>query len=243
MRYFLALLAIGLTTVAAWAQPSFEVATIKPAVPSSGAGGQASTSGDTVSFRNTTLLNILVRAFQLKFPNQVEGPSWIFTERYDIVARAPANTPKDQIAAMLRTLLMERFKPVLHHETRDFPSYALALGKKPLALRPAQDANQAKDSAAVVRGRRQFKDTSTAALAGLLSQMLRAPVLDETGLQGGYDFSLERSLEEAGGVNNPAVTAPSIFTLIEDLGLKMEPRKTSLDVVVIDSGEKVPVEN
>ena len=206
-------------------------------------GGQASTSGDTVSFRNTTLMNVLARAFQVKFANQVAGPSWAFTERYDIVARAAANTPKDQIPLVLRTLLVERFRLVLHHETRDLPGYVLVMGKTRLALRPNQDSDRGKDSAAVVSGRREFKNMSVASLAGLLSQMLRAPVLDETGLVGAYDFSLDSSMEELGGVNNPAVTAPSIFTLIEDLGLKLEARKTPLDVVVIDSGDKVPAEN
>jgi uncharacterized protein (TIGR03435 family) len=220
---------------------SFEVATVKPAAPSATQGGQSSAGGDTVVYRNTTLTNVLARAFEIKFGNQIAGPSWAFTERYDIVAKAPANTPKDQIPPMLRSLLIERFKLVLHHETRDLPMYALAMGKGRLSLQRAED--QGKESAAPTSGHREFKNTSMVTLTGLLSQILRTPVLDKTGLPGNYNFLLDLSMEELGGLNNPAVTAPSIFTSIEDLGLKLESGKAPFDVVVIDSGEKNPAQN
>ena len=98
--------------------PAFEVATIRPAAPAAG-GGRASSSGDRVTLNNTTLLNALARAFGLVSAGQVAGPSWIADSRFDIVAKAPDNTPKEQIPSMLQTLLIDRFKLVLHHETRE----------------------------------------------------------------------------------------------------------------------------
>jgi len=77
-----------------------------------------------------------------------------------------------------------------------------------------------------------------AALAQFTSLMLRRPVVDATGLAGHYDFALDMSREESG-----KDSAPSIFTVIAGLGLKLDPRKMSLDVIVIEDGSKTPTEN
>jgi uncharacterized protein (TIGR03435 family) len=244
MRPLLYTASITLLSLVASGQPgSFEVATVRPAAPAPTPGGQASASGDTLVFRNTTLSNVLVRAFEITFGNQLAGPSWAFTERYDIVAKTPANTPQAQIPPMLRTLLMERFKLMVHHETRDLPMYALVVGKGRLALKAVENQGAGKDSASFVNGHREFRNMSMDGLSGLLSQMLRTPVLDQTGLSGTYNFTMDLSLEELGGVSNLAVTAPSIFTIVEELGLKLESGKAPFDVLVIDGGEKVPAEN
>lgn len=218
---------------------SFEVASVKPAAPSATRGGRASASGDTVTFRNTTLKNVLARAFEVKFGNQVTGPSWILTERYDIVAKAPENAPKEQIPSMLRSLLVERFKLVLHHENRELPMYALVTGKGRLKLQEIEDGND-RNSWGFNDGRRVAKNMSMAVLAQYLSLMLQSPVVDMTGLKGFYNFPLELSTEERDS-NDGA--APSIFTIVEQLGLKLESRKAPFDVIVVDSGNRVPTEN
>ena len=215
--------------------PAFEVATIKPAVPRTG-GGRASTSGDRNVYGNTTLLNVMVRAFRLKSPDQVAGPAWVFENRYDIVAKAPENTSNEQRLAMLQTLLIERFKLVLHHETRDLACYALVQGGGKLKL--VEDASGQNDSMATNDGRREFKSMSMAALAQFVSPMLRRPVMDRTGLVGHYRFPLDPTREETG-----QESAPSIFTVVGELGLKLESRSEPFDVIVITGGEKVPIEN
>jgi uncharacterized protein (TIGR03435 family) len=113
--------------------PIFEVATIKPAALSTG-GGRVSTSGSTVVYNNTTVLNALGRAFGVTSANQITGPSWISENRYNITAKAPDNTPKEQVPLMLQNLLIDRFKLVLHRETRDLPAYALVQGNGKLKL-------------------------------------------------------------------------------------------------------------
>jgi hypothetical protein len=87
--------------------PSFEVASVKAAVPDA-PRGRNSVSGDRVVLNNTTLLNVLAKAFDVKSRNQIVGPSWVFTDRYDIAAKAPDNTPKEQIPQMLQALLINR---------------------------------------------------------------------------------------------------------------------------------------
>ena len=92
------------TTIALSAQtPTFEAASIKPAAPGA-RGGRTTASGGRCTYANTTLSNVLIPAYDLK-AYRVDGPSWIFTERYDILAEAPDDTPMDQIPPMLQALL------------------------------------------------------------------------------------------------------------------------------------------
>jgi uncharacterized protein (TIGR03435 family) len=215
--------------------PIFEVATIKPAALSTG-GGRVSTSGSTVVYNNTTVLNALGRAFGVTSANQITGPSWISENRYNITAKAPDNTPKEQVPLMLQNLLIDRFKLVLHRETRDLPAYALVQGNGKLKL--VEDKNNPKNSTTLRDGRREMKSMNMAALAQFATLTLRIPVLDRTGLSGYYDFPYELTSEET-----QRDSEPSIFTVISGLGLKLESRKAPFDVIVIDSGEKVPAEN
>jgi uncharacterized protein (TIGR03435 family) len=214
---------------------AFEAATIKPAVPGKG-GGRTSTSGSTVVYNNTTLLNALGKAFGVTSASQITGPAWISENRYDIVAKAPDNTSKEQFSLMLRNLLIERFKLVLHRETRELPAYALVQGSGKLKL--VADESNLKNSTVVNGGRREMKSMNMAALAQFATLTLRIPVLDRTGLSGYYDFPYELTREET-----QQESAPSIFTVISDLGLKLESRKEPFDVIVIDGGDKVPAEN
>ncbi len=81
-------------------------------------------------------------------------------------------------------------------------------------------------------------------LADFVSATVQRPVFDHTGLSGTYNFPIEMSMEELGGINaNPDNPAPSIFTILESLGLKLEARKEAVEVIVIDGGNKVPAEN
>jgi uncharacterized protein (TIGR03435 family) len=217
--------------------PSFEVATVKPAAPSATQGGRGSASGDTVTYRNTTLKNALARAFEVVSGNQIDGPSWILTERYDIVAKAPKNTPKEQIPLMLRTLLVERFRLKLHHEDRELRTYVLTTGKGRLKIQRVEDEGE-KDSFSIKDGHREAKNLSMAALAQLLSLTLQSPVSDRTGLPGNYNFPLDFSSEETA-----RDSAASIFTIVAELGLKLEAQKQPFDVIVVDAGDRIPTEN
>ena len=158
------------------------------------------------------------------------------SERYDIVAKAPAGTSVDQMLLMLRALLDERFALKLRHEARGFPGYALVAGKgKPGFQEAADDETEGFE---VVSDRRQAKGMSMASLVRQLALLLQAPVLDETALVGRYTFPFEYAMEETGKTE-----APSIMTIISELGLKLEPRKVPLDVIVVDNGRKVPSAN
>ena len=190
---------------------------------------------------------MLVQAFDLNFGGQVIGPSWVFTERYGITAKAPDNTPKEQNSRMLRALLIERFKLALHHETRELPMYSLVRGKGQLRLKDALEPDGPRNGLDLANGRRSAKNMSMARLAVFVALVLRAPVLEKTGLPGYYDFPLELTVEETGGAtatqSDSRSTPPSVFTLLQDLGLKLQPGKAPFDVAVIDQADKIPIDN
>lgn len=118
--------------------PSFESASVKPGTPvtSSSATGRKSTgtriSEDPgrITYLNTTLLPVLARAYDVK-RRQISAPAWLDSETYDIVATIPNGASKEQIPAMLRNLLAERFKTTVHVDNRQERIYALVVGKNP----------------------------------------------------------------------------------------------------------------
>src|SRR4051794_21316216 len=84
------------------APPAFDVASVKPAPPSPDHNLRVMMGGDAgrLNFSNVTLRNLMTRAYSIKDP-QIAGPDWLKSERYDIVAKLPPNTPKEQIPLML----------------------------------------------------------------------------------------------------------------------------------------------
>jgi uncharacterized protein (TIGR03435 family) len=122
------------------AKLAFEVATIKLAAPldvaklaQQMAQGQMPRVGPHVDaaraeYRYMSLRDLMVLAYNVQ-PNQISGPDWIATQRFDIVAKLPAGATKDQTNQMLQSLLEERFKMTLHRETKEHPVFALLVAK------------------------------------------------------------------------------------------------------------------
>lgn len=121
----------------AWPQtvpntPSFEVASVKAAAPFRPGDGVVRGCGkpDPAMVRciGVPLRVLLMRAYDMK-PFQIEGPEWMRSEPYDIIAKVPEGTPAGRIPAMLQTLLAERFAVKVHKETRVLPVYELSVAK------------------------------------------------------------------------------------------------------------------
>src|SRR6516165_4615391 len=126
--------------------PSFEVATIKPAPPfslekmQSGQLHVVSIKGPQADFQFVSLSDLLVYAYRVK-PYQIFGPSWIRDGRWDIVAKLPEGASQDRVPEMLESLLVERFKLVAHHESRENPAYELVVDKGGPKLKPSPPGN------------------------------------------------------------------------------------------------------
>jgi uncharacterized protein (TIGR03435 family) len=261
---------IFFTSLAAFAQqpaatrPAFEVASVKPAPPPSDNRMRVGMSGDAgrVNFSNVTLINMMTRAYNVK-DKQISGPDWLKSERYDVVATLPTGAPRDQIPMMLQSLLEERFKLALHRETKVMPIYALVVGKSGPKLHPA-DAEGGLRVSMGPKGRKMTGSVSMARLADTLSAFMDRPVLDMTELKGNFDIDLDWTPDgqtggpgffgpggggppEGGGERREAkenADAPSIFTAVQEkLGLRLEGRKSPVEILTVDHAERVPTEN
>ncbi len=167
-----------------------------------------------------------VREFQIS-----GGPGWLGSEEYDIVAKPDGDVGGDKVLAMAKSLLAERFKLSLHHESKEMPVLALVVAKGGPKLQPA-----AGHGPEVRGGRGRFvarNVTMGLFAAQLAGRVLDRPVLDRTGIAGEFDITLEWAFDP--GADN----GPSIGTALqEQLGLKLEAQKGAVDVLVIDRVER-----
>ena len=165
----------------------------------------------------------------------VGGPAWMTTDRYDIHAKATGLIPsKDQHDALM-ALLVERFKLSVHLETRDLSAIVLLAPKKPAGLKPTATGETYRlphNTGNLLI----FTAEPMSGLTNYLSQMLQSPVIDETGLEGAFDFTLDLSpyaRESWGDRIHDAVLA---------IGFKVEYKKVPIEVTVVDRCER-PSEN
>jgi uncharacterized protein (TIGR03435 family) len=310
-----------LLTGVAWAQapaagPVFEVATIKVAEPPNIAKMSAGKlrigmkiEAGRVDAGFMSLADLIQAAYKVK-SYQVSGPDWMNSQRFDVLAKMPEGSTKEQVPDMLKALLAERFKLVVHKESKEHSMYALIVGKGGLKLKESlPDAVVAADapppppaagttSITTNTGTMSIKQngdgrgatittpgegvvkTSMGAdgnmhlemskmdmpkFAETVSRFVDRPVIDETGLKGNYQVVLDLSMADmmrvarmagaaipagpvsAGGGAADAASDPggggSVFTAVQTMGLKLEPRKETIETFIVDHLEKMPTDN
>jgi uncharacterized protein (TIGR03435 family) len=244
------MLSLTITTVAQNQPLAFEVASIKLHLMTGGGFIGTRISGSLVTVSISTLRRLIQNGYQVQ-PYQISGgPAWVNDTApvYDIAARAPGeSTPTaDEARQMLQTLLADRFKLVLHRETREVPAYALVIAKNGSKLKATTGSPSGTRLAIGPTRRMQATNMSMGQLLGSLTGELGRPVLDQTGLSGKYDWELEWIADpvQATALDpNGALVAADLFTALqEQLGLRLEATKTTIEVLVIDQAEK-PSEN
>jgi uncharacterized protein (TIGR03435 family) len=233
---------------------SFDVASVKSAAPCCAPGQwrESKVGEDRIDLRYVTLRYCIALAYRLK-EYQISGPSWLAEARYDIVAKGPEGTQRDQLPTMLRQLLEERFKLRAHHETKEFNVLAISVGKNGPKLQESPADATAGEGARVAIGmspngvgRIEVKHGDMASLANTVTRIVGRPVVDLTGLSARYDFELEYAREDSSNLLVPSADPSigvSIFASIQRLGLKLEAQKPRLDSIVVDSAEKTFTEN
>jgi uncharacterized protein (TIGR03435 family) len=272
------------------AQPQFEVASIKPSAPVTAQGVTAGVHIDGAQVRCVLLsLKDYVRmAYQVK-DYQIQGPDWMASARFDIVAKLPAGATAEQVHEMVGALLADRFQMKTHRESKEFPVYGLVAGKSGPKLKasPAEapeGADAGKGAVNVVaasstanmfidlgkgssisisyaNNRFEGKKVTMEGFGAVLERFTDRPIVDMTNIQGNYDFTLEfapedframiiRSAVIAGAAMPPealklmeTASGDSIPAALETIGLKLEPRKAPLEVLVIDHIERTPSDN
>lgn len=233
------------------AKPVFEVATIKPTDPNSPA--QALTvQGRNMVTRGTTLSFLIAFAYGVHAKQIVGGPAWVENDRFDITAQPDeeGQPSQPQLKSMLQKLLADRFSLTFHREKKELSAYVLTVGKTgPKLANSSGDPNGLPGLGFRGLGAMIAQNSTMADLAGLMQTVvLDRPVVDQTGLTGKYDFTLNWLPEPTqfggrGGQAPPpaddAAALPDLFTAMQQqLGLKLESAKTPVEVLVVDKVEK-----
>ena len=225
---------------------SFDVASVKASARIMGKDvvTPITISPTGVTAHNATLKRLIGQAYGVQ-PFQIAGgPPWLDSNEYDVEARASASARREQMDAMLRTLLAERFHLKVQRQTKEMRVYELAVDAVGLKIRPVPETpTEARGFPGTMR---QLADLLSVQLSiPPISDPTRpsvasgppVPVMDKTGLDSIYQFPLD--LRPEAGVD--------MFTLwqrrLRELGLRLENRRGPVEVVVVESAEKVPIAN
>ena len=216
----------------------FEVASVHPTKDD---GHHSSHSDDGfLRMHNYTLKRLIAQAYDLDPSQVLAGPSWVDSDSYDINAKIPdefaKTTQRDIVPEMLRSLLADRFQLAVHPESRQVPGFDLVIAKKGSKLEAAKPGND-KSSTNGRNTHLKAENISMPSFARTLSRNsdVGGLVIDKTGLTGGFNFELDWAPDK----HDASDDRPSIFNALqEQLGLKLESAKITIQAVVIDKAEK-----
>ncbi|HEX4275304.1 MAG TPA: M56 family metallopeptidase, partial [Bryobacteraceae bacterium] len=156
--------------------------------------------GGRYDLRKATMLDLIKTAWNVDPDIIVGGPNWLALDRFDVSAKAPPQTPPETIRLMLQALLRDRFGLVIHKDTRSMQAYALTVGRNKPKLTesnrsgPAGCEYQQPPAPSTLRlfaCRAITMDAFAQRLRQMAGDYLAAPVVNETGLEGAWDFDLK----------------------------------------------------
>jgi uncharacterized protein (TIGR03435 family) len=247
---FGSLLIAAATLTAQNAPVDFEVVSIKRSPPDARGGGLGTTPDGTLTMRNQPIRSILLYGSPVSV-REIEGfPDWVARDNYDVTAKTPPGSTRQQTPVMMRRMLEERFKLKGHVEERERPIFALALARSDGRLGPQLKTSTADCAAPDARCRSSFGAGSIVSeririddVLPFFSGLAGRPVINRTGLTGFYALTLRWSPPRAPNSDAPVDDTPEFFTAIqEQLGLKVQPETMKMPVFIVDSIER-PSEN
>jgi len=249
-RFLIPMMLMGGVAVGQGTAP-FETASVKPSARQVGPdyNNQITMLPSRFSGRNATLRRLVAEAYGIQL-RQVIGPGWLDEKEYDIDGRPGGSSDRREMDLMLRALLADRFHLKQHAETREMPAYELLVDAAGPKIRPVAEGGESNAGGPGVHFRGEMQR-----FADLLAMQFSipaasdpsvpsrgggpaVPVLDKTGLPGVYDFVV--AIKPELGVEPVALWTRA---LREQLGLRVEPRRGPVDVIVVDEALRTPVEN
>lgn len=243
--------ACGAFSQPAEAPPAFDVASVKVNTAGTGEGKgrgreMVTPSPAGVTMRNVRLKSVVQWAYHLQ-TIQVAGPGWLDDDRYDIVAKTAGQESVERQRVMMQTLLAQRFNLTFHRETKEMPAYVVTVAKGGHKLKASQGEGEMEvKPSGNGKMSAMFSHVTLAQLSEMMSSQLQGVVVDQTGLKGGYDFSLDLSGFMSGDFR-PTGMDDVINIVIqaanEQLGIKIEQKKAPAELLTVDHAERVPVEN
>ena len=232
---------------------AFELADVHVSAPGTSESG-GFMPGGRVELRATTMLDLITISYGVEPAMVVGGPTWLNSDKFDVIAKAPAAASEANLQAMLKALLADRFKLVARPDTREMMVYVLTVGKNGTKLRPAANPGPSKTSRGEgdpsINNHLKCESFTMADLIELLPQVARNyvdhPVVDKTGLEGAYDFQLDWmgiGPYRAAKANPDGPPPFSLFDGVEKLGLKLEAQKQPMPVIFVESVNEKPTGN
>jgi uncharacterized protein (TIGR03435 family) len=210
---------------------------------------------DRYQLRQANMVDLIRTAYGVEAENVLGGPSWLESDRFDVIAKAPPNTPPETLKLMLQSLLADRFKLVIHKDSKPMDAFVLSVGKGKLKLKEADGSGSTgcqpqpmtppepgKIPQITVSCHNMTMETFAPTLHQMAGGYLTSTVVDSTGLKGAWDFDIKWTgrgqLAQAGG------DGMSIFDAVDkELGLKLEFQKFPTPVIVVDSVNQKPTDN
>lgn len=236
----------------ALAQTGFETADVHVSPKSLYPVTRVSFRAGQYELRNATMVDLIAAAYGVEPDKVIGGPNWLETDRFDVIAKAPANTAPAALRPMLQTLLKERFQLSAHPDQRPMAAFVLSLGSGKPKLKEA-------DGSTPPGCQRPPSDNADAAaipatchaltmqmfvqqLRGAAGDYLQAPVIDNTKLEGSWDFTLKWTPRARLATAGP--DGITIFDAIDkQLGLKLESKPVPTPVIVVDRVNQAPSPN
>jgi uncharacterized protein (TIGR03435 family) len=191
-------------------------------------------------------------------PLQITGPAWLSDARFDINARAADhNADDDQLRLMVRAMLADRFGLKVHHEKKEQQTFALTVAKNGPKFHPTGTKDGSRFTESATDGATGFSEDKTGAMAehvtmgdvaNKVSELVNRIVIDKTGLTGHYDFRLDLTPYMTPDTDGKDGAKADIMSILfagfnDQLGLKLEAGKESVDLLVVDSINRTPTEN
>ena len=247
---------------------AFEVVSVRQnqSVATTRSAPQYGPTADGYRMTNLPLMVVLMTAYVPQsgggmFTNNIVGmPDWVRNDRYDINAKiseadmAEWQKPASQkvmLQAMLQEMLTDRFKLVVHREMKETAIYALVVGKGGPKFKETTPDEPHPGTVAIPGGggfmapgdgggKVRFIDTTMVTFASIISNLAGHPIQDKTGLAGRYDLSFQKPtpMGSPSASQDAADPGPTIFSAMEELGLKLEPAKGETETLVIDHMER-----
>jgi uncharacterized protein (TIGR03435 family) len=248
--------------------PKFDAVSIRRSTSSRGFSSSGAQPAGRYFATSVTPINLIRNAYGLESFQVVEPyPGWLSSERFDVNAVSEAGLRGGRLEPMLQAMLAERFRLVAHKETRTLPSYVLVRSRDDGRLGPQlkpwtidcdalRAAGQTPPVSTTLADLLKVRPCARSGGSGLfaaggepiealvtsLKSTLNAPVLDDTGLEGKFEILLRWNDGNLPSLSDPELPSTVFLALQEQLGLKLEPRRSPIEVLVIDAVER-PTEN
>jgi uncharacterized protein (TIGR03435 family) len=236
------------------ADPSFDVATIKPSDPNRPGWGLGRDQEGIFHTQNTTVADLARYAFTAHLKQLIGLPAWAETEKFDVLGKPdmPGFSTTAQMRTMVRKLLVERFSLAYHKEKKEISVYAVTVAKGGPNIKPETQPLPGPAFGGAPQRGFQGRSATMAEFASIMqSQFMDLPVVDQTALgDTRYTFILkftpDPTMHGFGGTFDalaPPAAAddapPDLFSaMVQQLGLRLQKTKAAVDVTVIDKIEK-----